>query len=137
MLNRQLSELATGNKSVARLIAFADTGGWCTDWQCGTCAASRLRRGLEKLLGCSQSYPGYSEADMEQLARMLSELSEVRDSGAAEALLLLVSRMIGYERTAFILGNTPAGSHYELMWQSHLEAEKRRETHRSRMLRKV
>ena len=39
-------------------------------------------------------YPAYLEADMERLAEMLSELVEVRDSGAAEALLLLVSRQL-------------------------------------------
>lgn len=118
------------NRAVLDLIEIADRLGWCTDWHCGTCEASNLRRGLERLLGCEKAYPAYLEADMERLTEMLSELVEVRDSGAAEALLLLVSRKLGYQRTSAILGDGPAASHYKAMWAAHLIVESKRDLHR-------
>lgn len=118
------------NGAVLDLIEIADRLGWCTEWHCGTCAASNLRRGLEQLLGREKAYPAYLEADMERLAEMLSELVEVRDSGAAEALLLLVSRKLGYQRTSAILGESPAASHYKAMWAAHLIVENKRDLHR-------
>lgn len=118
--------------AVTGLIEIADRMRWCTDWHCGTCAASRFRRGLEKLLGCAKSYPSYSETDMDRLAQMMSEVRHISDGGAAEALLLLISKKLGFERTSEILGQSPARSHYQLMWQAHLVAEKRREIHRLR-----
>lgn len=118
--------------SVSGLIEIADRLRWCTDWHCGTCAASHLRRGLEKLLGCAKSYPTYPQADMERLASLMAGLSNISDGGAAEALLLLVSKKLGFEQTSEILGDSPAGMHYQLMWQAHLLAEKKRELHRQR-----
>lgn len=118
--------------SVSDLIEITDLMGWCTDWHCGTCAASQLRRGLERLLLCPKSYPAYQAADMERLANLMIELSSVRDGGAGEALLLLVSKKLGFEQTSAILGDSPAGIHYQLMWQAHLVAEEKRELHRQR-----
>lgn len=118
--------------SVSGLIEIADRMDWCTDWHCGTCTASYLRRGLERLLGCEQSYPVYPQADMERLASLMAGLSSITDGGAAEALLLIVSKKLGFEQTSTILGDSPAGIHYQLMWQAHLVAEKKRELHRQR-----
>lgn len=120
----------SANGAVLDLIEIADRLGWCTDWHCGTCAASDLRRGLEQLLGCGEAYPAYLKADMERLAEMLSDIVEFRNSGAAEALLLLVSRKLGYQRTSAILGESPAASHYEAMWAAHLIVENKRDVHR-------
>lgn len=69
---------------------------------------------------------------MERLANLMIELSSVRDGGAGEALLLLVSKKLGFEQTSAILGDSPAGIHYQLMWQAHLVAEEKRELHRQR-----
>ncbi len=118
--------------SVSALIEIADRMDWCTNWHCGTCAASSLRRGLEKLLGCEKSYPTYPEADMERLAGLMAALKAISHGGSAEALLLIVSKALGPERTNAILGNSPAGLHYGLMWQAHLIVEKKREIHRNR-----
>ncbi len=118
--------------TVSGLIEISDRMGWCTDWHCGTCAASRLRRGLEKLLGCQTSYPAYPEAAMERLAHMMAGVSGISDGGSAEALLLLVSKKLGFEQTSAILGDSPAGSHYHLMWRAHLVADEKRELHRQR-----
>jgi hypothetical protein len=115
---------------VADLIEIADQMRWCSDWHCGTCAASKLRRGLEKLLDCPKSYPAYSAADMERLAHLISGLKSINGGGAAEALLLLVSRRLGFEQTSAILKGSPALSHYQLMWHAHLAIEKKRELHR-------
>ena len=118
--------------SVSSLIEIADRMQWCHDWHCGTCAASNLRHRLEQLIGCEKAYPAYPEADMERLAHLMAEPAAVSDGGTAEALLLLISKKLGFERTSAILGQSPAQSHYQLMWQAHLVAEKRRELHRLR-----
>lgn len=85
---------------------------------------------MEKLLDCSKSYPAYSAADMERLAHMISGLKDINGGGAAEALLLLVSKRLGFEQTSAILKGSPALLHYQLMWHAHLAIKEKRELHR-------
>lgn len=115
------------------LIRMADRLGFCLDWRCGTCGAGRFRRALSKLLDSPlEEQDRANLLAMERLAQLLAQLDLVQDGGAAEALLLLVSRSLGYERTSSILGASPAAEHYKRMWRAHLEIEEKRSIHRQR-----
>ena len=67
---------------------------------------------------------------MERLAHLIAGLKDINGGGAAEALLLLVSRKLGFEQTSAILKGSPAFSHYKMMWHAHIVIEEKREIHR-------
>jgi hypothetical protein len=119
--------------SLLLLIRIADHLAFCLDWHCGTCGAGKLRRALARLLDCTPSDLGpFPSSATERLALMLSQIKEIKDEGVAEALILLVSRSLGYDRTSTILGASPAADHYQKMWQAHLEVDKKLSSHGQR-----
>jgi hypothetical protein len=125
--------MENGADPLLLLIRMADRLGFCLDWHCGTCGAGRFKRALAKLLDCPLPLQEHANlSDMARLAQMLAQLDQIQDGGAAEALLLLVSRSLGYERTSAILGASPSALHYQCMWHAHLEIENKRSIHRQR-----